>query len=70
MGAISISAVKVKRPKRTPAASPAATKRRTTVLILVRSVSARNALPLGTVKGRMRMALRKLGEALLPASLR
>lgn len=33
-------------------------------------IAARDAIPLGTVKGRMRLALRKLGDALLPASLR
>jgi len=30
-------------------------------------IAARDALPLGTVKGRMRLALHKLGTALQPA---
>jgi len=33
-------------------------------------ITARDALPLGTVKGRMRLALRKLGEALQPTPSR
>ncbi len=33
-------------------------------------IAARNAIPLGTVKGRMRLALRKLGDALQPTPSR